>query len=239
LTHGPNNPDLDMRRLRSGVALEAEAGLLEQLGGHGEVALGVAQHAMSEIDRQVGQEPLDVLALAVPGDETNDREGMAEVVQSRLKAGIVGARYACLFTKPLEDELRCLARDGRSLLGSEKRSRLRTDSRRPLPFDVVAQHAAKVCADRDEAALEELGLADGQDAGVGVEIVQRETERFADPEAGSVEKQQECAYRVRFKQPAIAVPGVGGIDQPFDVLVGTLNMRGNLLDSTGCSEIEC
>ena len=128
MTHGPNNPDLDMRRLRSGVALEAEAGLLEQFGGHGEVALGVAQHAMSEIDRQVGQEPLDVLALAVPCDETNDREGMAEVVQSRLKASIVGARYACLFTKPLEDELRSLARDGRSLQGSEKRSRLRTDS---------------------------------------------------------------------------------------------------------------
>jgi hypothetical protein len=25
---------------------------------------------------------------------------------------------------------------------------------------------------------------------------------------------------VRFKQPAIAMPGIGGIDQPFDVLVG-------------------
>jgi hypothetical protein len=131
----------------------------------------------------VRQESLNVLAFAVPSDEASDRESMAEVMQSRLEAGIVGARYACLFTKSLEDELRCLARDGRSLLGSEKRSRLRTDSRRPLPFDVVAQHAAKVRADRDEAALEELGLADGQDAGVGVEIVQRETERFADPEA--------------------------------------------------------
>ena len=55
------------------------------------------------------------------------------------------------------------------------------------------EHALKVRAYRDEAALEELGLADGQDAGAGVEIVQRETEGFADPEAGSVEQQQECA----------------------------------------------
>ena len=124
MTHGPNNPDLDMRHLRSGVALEAEAGLLEQFGGHGEVALGVAQHAMSEVDRQVRKEPLDVLALAVPGDEANDREGVAEVMQSRLESSIVRARDACLFTKPLEDELRSLTRDGSSLDGSEKRSRL-------------------------------------------------------------------------------------------------------------------
>jgi general stress protein YciG len=88
-----------MRHLRSGVALEAEAGLLEQLGGHVEVAFGVAQHAMSEIDRQVGQESLYVLALAIPGDEANDRERVTEVMQSWLEGSILGARYAGLFTK--------------------------------------------------------------------------------------------------------------------------------------------
>ena len=205
MTHGPNNPDLDMRRLRSGVALEAEAGLLEQFGGHGEVALGVAQHAMSEIDRQVGQEPLDVLALAVPGDETNDREGMAEVVQSRLKAGIVGARYACLFTKPLEDKFRSLTHDGSSLDGSEKRSRLGAGSLRPLAFYVAAQYAAQIVANWDKAALEELGLADGKDSCACIEVRQREMKRLADPEACSVEKQQECAYGMWFKQPTIAM----------------------------------
>ena len=44
--------------------------------------------------------------------------------------------------------------------------------------------------------------------------------RLADPEACSVEKQQECAYGMWFKQPAIAMPRIGGIDQPLDVLVG-------------------
>ena len=77
MTHGPNDPDLDMRHLRPGITLEAEAGLLQQLGGHGEVALGVAQHAVSKVDRQVRKKPLDVLALAVPGDEANDREGVS------------------------------------------------------------------------------------------------------------------------------------------------------------------
>src|SRR5271170_7610851 len=141
-----------MRYLRSGIAFEAEAGLLEQLGGHREVALGVAQHAMSEIDRQMGQEPLDVLALAIPGDEANDREGMAEVMQPWLEGGIAGARYAGLFTKPLEDEFCGLTRDGRSLDGSEKRSRLGARSLRPLAFDVAAQYAAKIVANRDKAA---------------------------------------------------------------------------------------
>ncbi len=105
MTHEPNKPDLDMRHLWSGVALEAEAGLLQQLGGHVEVALGVAQHTMSKIDRQVGQESLYVLALAIPGDEANDREGVAKVVQPWLEGGIVGARYAGLFKQALEDEL--------------------------------------------------------------------------------------------------------------------------------------
>jgi hypothetical protein len=113
-----------MRYLRSGVALEAEAGLLEQFRGHGEVALGVAQHAVSKVDRQVRKKPLDVLALAVPCDEANDREGVAEVMQTRLESSIVRARDACLFTKPLEDELRSLTCDGSSLDSSEKRSRL-------------------------------------------------------------------------------------------------------------------
>ena len=44
---------------------------------------------MSEVDRQVRQEPLNVLAFAVPGDEANDGECMAEVMQSRLKSGIL------------------------------------------------------------------------------------------------------------------------------------------------------
>jgi ribosomal protein S7 len=83
-----------MRHLRSRVALEAEAGLLQQFGGHAEIALRILESSMSEIDRQVGQESLDVLTLAIPGDEANDREGVTEVMQSRLEGGIVRARDA-------------------------------------------------------------------------------------------------------------------------------------------------
>jgi hypothetical protein len=35
---------------------------------------------MSEVRGEMGQEPLNVLAFAVPGDEANDREGVSEVV---------------------------------------------------------------------------------------------------------------------------------------------------------------
>jgi hypothetical protein len=178
-----------MRCLRSGVALEAEACLLEQFAGHGEIPLRVTQHAVSKVDRQVRKKPLDVLALAVPGDEANNREGVAEVMQARLESSTVRARNACLFTKPLEDKFRSLTHDGSSLDGYEKRSRLGAESLRPLAFDVAAQYAAKIVANRDKAALEELGLTDGKDACACIEVRQREMKRLADPEACSIEKQ--------------------------------------------------
>ena len=77
-----------MRHLRPGVPFEADAGLFEQFCRHGEIALRIAETGMSEVDRQVGQESLNVLAFAVPGDEANDRECVSEIVQSRLKSGI-------------------------------------------------------------------------------------------------------------------------------------------------------
>ncbi len=78
MTHGPNDPHLDIRHLRPGIALEAEAGLLEQFGGHAEIALRILQSPMAKVDRQVGQEPLDVFAFAIPGDKPDDSEGVPE-----------------------------------------------------------------------------------------------------------------------------------------------------------------
>jgi hypothetical protein len=39
-----------MRHLRPGVLLEADAGLFEQLGCHGEIALRIAESGVPEID---------------------------------------------------------------------------------------------------------------------------------------------------------------------------------------------
>jgi hypothetical protein len=70
---------------------------------------------MSEVSRQVGQEPLDVLAFAVPGNEANDCESVPEIVQSRLVPGILRTIDACLLTKALEDEFCRAAREGIAL----------------------------------------------------------------------------------------------------------------------------
>jgi hypothetical protein len=53
---------------------------LEQFGRHGEIALRRAHFAMTEVSRRVRQEPLDVLAFAVPGNEANDCESVPEIV---------------------------------------------------------------------------------------------------------------------------------------------------------------
>jgi hypothetical protein len=78
-----------MRHLRSGVTFKAEAGLFEQFGRHREITLCRAYLAMSEVRREVRQEPLHVFAFAVPGNEANDCEGVTEIVQSGLVSGIV------------------------------------------------------------------------------------------------------------------------------------------------------
>ena len=120
------------------------------------------------------QEPLNVLAFAVPGDEANDREGMAEVMQSRLESGALRARDSGLLSQALEDELRCLTQDGATLVVAEQWSWICAWSPRPLPVDVAAEEAFEIGTDRYEATLEELGLTDGQDACFGVEILQLE-----------------------------------------------------------------
>jgi hypothetical protein len=77
-----------MRHLWSGVTLKAEAGLFQQFGRHGEIALGRVYLAMSEVRRKVRQEPLHVFGFAVSGDQANDCEGVPEIVQTWLVPGI-------------------------------------------------------------------------------------------------------------------------------------------------------
>lgn len=44
----------------------------------------IAETGVSEINRQMGQELLHLLAFAIPGNETNDRKSVAEIMRLLL-----------------------------------------------------------------------------------------------------------------------------------------------------------
>jgi hypothetical protein len=68
--------------LLSGVAREAPGGLLEQVGGHAEVDLGAHEMGMPQVDRQLGEQLLDVGPLVIPGRQAMDGEAMAVMPSS-------------------------------------------------------------------------------------------------------------------------------------------------------------
>ena len=70
---GQVSAGLDAERLRPSVLFEADAGLFEQFCHYGKIPLRIVETGMPEIGRQVRQQPLDVLAFAVPCDESYER----------------------------------------------------------------------------------------------------------------------------------------------------------------------
>jgi hypothetical protein len=91
-----------MTALPAGVPLEECAGLLQQVGRHGQVNLGVRQAVMPEVNREVIDQPLHVGTLSVPLGQAVDREGVPKVVQPRLEATTVGALDTGTFSQSLE-----------------------------------------------------------------------------------------------------------------------------------------
>src|SRR6059036_233963 len=75
--------------LQVGIALEAPAGLAQEVRRHGEIDLSLGQADVAEVGRELRQQALDVRALAVPGDQPVHSEGVPEIVQARLEVRAV------------------------------------------------------------------------------------------------------------------------------------------------------
>src|SRR5260370_42654681 len=69
-----------------GVEFEAVVRLLEEFPSHRQVVSSGVEVNMTQVSRQMRQEPLYILPLAVPGDQSPHGEGMTEIVEPRLKA---------------------------------------------------------------------------------------------------------------------------------------------------------
>jgi hypothetical protein len=65
-----------------GVFQESQAGLHREIRGHIEIPLGFIHAVVSEVRRQVRQQPLHVLTLAVPTDQSIQRERVAVMPMS-------------------------------------------------------------------------------------------------------------------------------------------------------------
>ena len=68
---------------------------------------------MPQIGRKVGQPPLDIGALLIPGHEAMDSGGVAQIVEAGLIPCAVVATHLRLYTYPAEGPFSLLARDGR------------------------------------------------------------------------------------------------------------------------------
>ena len=76
-----------------------------------EIPLGFLHAAVSEVRRQVRQQPLHVLALTVPTDQSIQRERVAEVVQAWSERPTGRPLQPGLLPDALEDQLGRLAQD--------------------------------------------------------------------------------------------------------------------------------
>src|SRR6476646_10043334 len=85
-TQGPIKALSRMARLRLSVAFEAHAGFLHQLGSHAEVVLGGSEIDVPQIRCQLWQETLHIRAGAIPGDESMNRGGVSNVMDTRWVA---------------------------------------------------------------------------------------------------------------------------------------------------------
>jgi hypothetical protein len=101
------------------VPFKALYSLLQQFRCHGQVPLRARDMDMAEISCQLGQQALHVCPLAVPGNQAMNREGMPQVVKSRLIAASILAYDACADSQTAEDILSRVARDEGCPAGEE------------------------------------------------------------------------------------------------------------------------
>src|SRR3989442_5437819 len=105
-----------MRPSWDGVLEEPQPRLHRQLRRYVQVPLRFIHAAMAQVRRQMGQETLHVLPLAVPADEAIHRERVTEVVQARPEGSAHRTLQPGLLPHALEDKFGGLAQDRPTLM---------------------------------------------------------------------------------------------------------------------------
>jgi hypothetical protein len=201
---------------RSAGALEAATGVVEDLGGDGQVVLRRRDVLVTHVRGEGRQAGLHVDALGVPATEAVHREGVPQIVQTGATAAASGLEAA------RTQELAADRADGHDRVrvpAMLEEPRVRGSG--PATHGEWPECLHDVAGDRHQPGLEELGLADEQRAGREVDVSHAQTHRLRQPEPSGVEEEQQSEDRPR---PIGAARAYGQLEgcaqQRADLLLG-------------------
>ena len=176
-----------------------------------------ARVGVPQVDGEVVQQPLHVRPLPIPLRQAMDREGVPQVVQPRLVASTVRSAYPRMFPEPLECVVHRLhVNRGPTSAEEEAARRAVPWMRCRSPAGVVGQHACQIVDRWDQAGLEELGIADGEQGVRQIDVRDGQGQRLTDAQPGPVQQQQDRPQGVRFDQGAVVLGRRDRIQQPAD-----------------------
>jgi hypothetical protein len=178
---------LSLRGDERGRAEDAEAFVrqAEQLLGDGQADEGGVDAAVTEEGRQVGQLALRVDVLPVPLEHPEDDEGVPQVVNARsapTRSGLEACRADHLAEQPLGGHVDVAA----PVVTEERCIGLLRQAGPGAFFEVALEHVEDRAAERHAARLEELALADLEQAFFQAEISKLQADDLADPQSRAV-----------------------------------------------------
>src|SRR5579859_2720556 len=126
--------------------------------------------AVAEIGGELRQTLLDIVAGTIPAQQRRNRITMAQVVNARTR-GSVAVAEADLSRHRAECEVDALIIDATALIACEEIGARPSLAMRITPSRVVCQHGDRGRVDGNDARFTELGVANGQDAAVQIDII--------------------------------------------------------------------
>src|SRR5271157_2752081 len=173
---------------------EALTGRLQEFRRHLEVALGRSDIEVTEVGSELWKQSLDVLAGAIPSDDTMHGRGVAKIMQARRPRFADGTVDTGSSSHVLEhrDDAR-IAPSSNAARREERRRFPERHGQQAAAFEVRGQFVGKLRSDRNQTRLEEFCTADGDDPFGEVDVLQGQAQCLADTHAGSVEEQQQRA----------------------------------------------
>jgi len=151
---------------------------------------------MAEVCGQRWKQTLQVRILSVPFGQPVNRECVSQIMKPRLKVRIVAALDACDSPQAREACSSNLGGNGITALRLKQWLIVLVSS--PGKAKVLLEHLLDIRSERHEARLIEFRISYRNEGEHQIYIHESEPECFAEPHAGSVQKQQqstECSCR--------------------------------------------
>jgi hypothetical protein len=176
---------------------------------------------VTQVNAEIGEDALDVGATAIPLNHPMNGSCMTEIVQPWLAARAAIAADTSDGSQTPESYLQGRFAHPFAVTKTEE-WRLIAVGRMPafMPATVAPKDTEEVTANGNEPSFEKLGLPDGDDRLVEIDVRTVESQGFADAKARSIERQQKGAHDILFyKGPRAA--GLGsGIEKPLQFVPG-------------------